>query len=268
VLAQQRRAHILERVRQDGGVRVADLVRDLGVSDMTVRRDIELLQQDGLVERVHGGATAVTGSALFEPSFDTKSVLQQPEKRAIAETAVSYVRPNSAIGISAGTTTYAFARRLADVPGLTVVTNGVRIADVLHELRRPDQTVILTGGIRTPSDGLVGPFAAASLRSVHLDLVFMGVHGMDERAGFTSPNPSEAETNRALIDAGRRLIVLADHTKWGVVGLSTIARLDEADVLITDSRLNERARETLAGHVRELVTVPVEGAVPELVAAF
>jgi DeoR/GlpR family transcriptional regulator of sugar metabolism len=255
LLAQQRRALILDRVRQDGGARVADLVRELHVSDMTIRRDIELLQSDGLVERVHGGATALAGSALFEPSFATKSVLQQPEKRSIADAAVGYVRPNSAIGISAGTTTYAFARRLADVPGLTVVTNGVRIADALHEIRRPDQTVILTGGVRTPSDGLVGPFAAAALRRVHLDLVFMGVHGMDERAGFTSPNPSEAETNRALIDAGRRLVVLADHTKWGMIGLSSIARLDEADVLISDWQLSDNARQILGDAVKELVVV-------------
>ena len=82
----------------------------------------------------------------------------------------------------------------------------------------------------------------SALRSVHLDLVLLGVHGMDERSGFTSPNLLEAETDRALVDAGRRLIVVADHTKWGVVGLSSIARLDQADVLITDAGLRREAR--------------------------
>ena len=107
-----------------------------------------------------------------------------------------------AIAISAGTTTHALAARVGEIPGVTVVTNSIRVADVLHRSGRRDQTVILTGGVRTPSEALVGPFAVAQLRSVHLDLVFMGVHGMDAQAGFTCPNLLEAETDRALIEAG------------------------------------------------------------------
>ena len=145
------------------------------------------------------------------------------------------------------------------VVGLTVVTNAVRIAEVLHEIGRSDQTIILTGGVRTPSDALVGPFAVAALRTVHVDLVFLGVHGMDEASGFTSPNLLEAETDRTLIDAGRRLVVVADHTKWGIVGLSTIAQLDKADVLITDTGIAPDARAMIGTHVRELVVVRPEG---------
>src|SRR5579862_4917259 len=255
VLARQRQAHILDRVREDGGVRVADLVRDLGVSDMTIRRDMELLHERGLIEKVHGGATALPGSALFEPGFAAKSALQEAEKEAIVDAAAAQVEPGTAIGISAGTTTYALARRLTDVVGLTVVTNSVRVADVLHDAGRPDQTIIMTGGVRTPSDALVGPFAVAALRSVHVDLVFMGVHGMDAHSGFTSPNLMEAETNRALIEAGGRLVVVADHTKWGQVALSSIARLDQADMVITDTGLEPSARELLQARVRELVLV-------------
>ncbi len=255
MLARQRQAQILERIRETGAVRVADLVRDLGVSDMTIRRDLEQLHAGGLVEKVHGGATAVPGAALFEPGFAAKSAMQQTEKDAIADTAVTLVRPGMAIAISAGTTTYAIARRLADMVGLTVVTNSVRVADVLNEVHRPDQTIVLTGGVRTPSDALVGPFALSALRDVHVDLVFMGVHGMEPRAGFTSPNLLEAETNRALVAAGRVLVICADHTKWGVVGLSSFARLDEADILITDTGLDFAARDVLAGQVRELTIV-------------
>ncbi len=260
VLARQRQAYILDRVREDGGVRVADLVRDLGVSDMTIRRDMELLHERGLIEKVHGGATALPGSALFEPGFAAKSALQEAEKEAIVDAAVTLVEPGTAIGISAGTTTYALARRLADVVGLTVVTNSVRVADVLHDAGRPDQTIIMTGGVRTPSDALVGPFAVAALRSVHVDLVFMGVHGMDAHSGFSSPNMMEAETNRALIEAGGRLVVVADHTKWGQVALSSIARLDQADIVISDTGLEAEAQELLRSRVRELVLVdPLAG---------
>jgi DeoR/GlpR family transcriptional regulator of sugar metabolism len=255
MLARQRQALILERVRETGAARVAELARDLAVSDMTVRRDLEILHEHGLLEKVHGGATALSGLASFEPGFTAKSALQRSEKEAIAAAAAERVKPGMAIGISAGTTTYALAAHVADVPGVTIVTNSIRVAEVLHRSGRRDQTVILTGGTRTPSEALVGPFAVSQLRSVHLDQVFMGVHGMDAKAGFTCPNLLEAETDRALIDAGRRLVVLADHTKRGVIGIASIASLDQADVLISDPWLEPDARSLLEETVGELVLV-------------
>ena len=93
----------------------------------------------------------------------------------------------------------------------------------------------------------------AALRNVHVDLALLGVHGMDPDSGFTSPNLNEAETDRALVASARRLVVVADHTKWGIVGLSTIAPLDQADVLVTDNRISAEARELLASRVRELI---------------
>ena len=254
-LARQRQNYILGRIRDEGGVRVADLVNSLGVSDMTIRRDLGTLQKRGLLEKTHGGASALPGSALYEPGFHAKSALMQAEKDAIASAAMRLVEPGSAIGVSAGTTTYSLALRLIDVPGLTVITNSIPVADVLHTRGRPDQTVILTGGVRTPSDALVGPLAVTSFASVHVDIVFMGVHGMYPR-GFTTPNLLEAETNRALVDAGRRLVVLADHTKWGVIGIRAIARLDEADTLITDDGLEPTARELLGEALRLVVVAP------------
>ena len=265
MLARQRHAYILDRVRTDGGVRVADLVRELGVSDMTIRRDLEQLHDQGLLEKVHGGATRGPQSALFEPGFSTKAALQQDAKEAIAQAAASLVHPGQAIAISAGTTTYAVARFLLEIPHLTVVTNSVPVADVLYHGGRADQSVILAGGVRTPSDALVGPFAVAALRTVNVDLVLMGVHGMYAHAGFTTPNMLEAETDRALIDSGRRLVVVADHTKWGVIGVSSIARLSQADVLITDTGLDDEARSVLAVQVRELVVVDPAGPRPALV---
>jgi DeoR/GlpR family transcriptional regulator of sugar metabolism len=253
VLARQRHAYILDRLRTDGAVRVADLVQELGVSDMTVRRDLEALHEQQLLEKVHGGATSVAPSALFEPGFRAKAELQQDAKEAIASIAAGLVNPGQAIAISAGTTTFAVARRLVDVPSLTVVTNSVPVADVLYHGGRPDQTVILTGGVRTPSDALVGPFAVTALRTVNVDLVILGVHGMDPRAGFTTPNLLEADTDRALVEAGRRLVVVADHTKWGVIGVSTIAGLSQADMVISDDGLPADARTVLGSTARELV---------------
>ncbi len=231
MLARQRQAFILDRVREDGAVRVADLVRELGVSDMTVRRDLEILDErgpdrEGPRRRDVDRRAAPCSSPASPPSRPSS----RPRRTRSPTRPSALVEPGMAIAVSAGTTTYALAQRLADVPGLTVVTNSVRVADVLHQVGRPDQTIILTGGVRTPSDALVGPFAVAALRTVHVDLVFVGVHGMDPRSGFTCPNLLEADTDRALIEAGRRLVVVADHSKWGVIGISSIARLDQADV--------------------------------------
>lgn len=255
-LARVRQDYILGRVRNEGAVSVAELVQTLGVSDMTIRRDLSVLHQRGLLEKTYGGAAAIPGNALYEPGFRAKSVLMRTEKEAIAAAAVELVEPGMAIGLSAGTTTHALALRLAELPGVTVVTNSIPVADVFHNQGTADATVILTGGVRTPSDALVGPIAVTALRSVHVDLVFMGVHGMYAR-GFTTPNIHEAETDRALIDAGRRLVVLADHTKWGVIGISAIASLDEADTLITDGGIDEDARAELEPVLNLVVAQPV-----------
>jgi len=256
MLARQRQERILEEVTLTGGARVSDLVELLGVSDMTIRRDIAALARKGLVSRVHGGATAVSGRSADEPGFAAKSGLQTLEKAAVAQAAAALVSPGDSVAISAGTTTYAVAAQLRRVPNLTVVTNSLPVAELLHASARDDLTVILTGGVRTPSDALVGPVAVAALRSLHVDWLFLGVHGIDGRAGFTTPNLVEAETNRALIASARQVVVTADSTKWGVVGLSSMARLDEVDVLVTDVGLEHDARRVVEARVGRLVLAP------------
>lgn len=260
MLAPQRHALILERLRADGAVRVAELMVELQVSDMTVRRDLEALEAQGHLVRVHGGATLLRDSAVHEPGFDTKRSLEHDAKLAIAEAAADLVEPGMAVAISAGTTTYEISRRLQNVPRLTVVTNSVPAAEVLYHGGRSDQTIILSGGVRTPSNALVGPFAVSALRAVNVDIVFLGVHGIHARAGYTTPNMLEAETDQALIETGGRLVVAADHTKWGVTGVSTIARIDAADSVITDAAIDAEARAVLEAEVGELVVARASSA--------
>ncbi|MGH3492885.1 MAG: DeoR/GlpR family DNA-binding transcription regulator, partial [Sciscionella sp.] len=132
MLARQRQVVILDEVRRTGAVRVSDLVERLGVSDMTVRRDLDVLAGRGLVEKVYGGATSMVGRSTDEPGFEAKSVRALPEKEAIAARAAAIVRPGTAIGLSAGTTTWTLAHLLDDVESLTVVTNSIKVADVLQ----------------------------------------------------------------------------------------------------------------------------------------
>ena len=253
VLAQQRQEAILREVERVGGARVSELVDLLGVSDMTVRRDIEALAVNGLVLKVHGGVTAVVGRSAEEPGFRVTSEMNPMQKSAIARVAAGLIAPGSSIAISAGTTTYAVAHELVNVPNLTVVTNSPRMADLLHNPQREDRAVVLTGGVRTPSDALAGPVADATLRSLHVDTLILGVHGIHQVAGLTTPNLIEAATNRALIASAQRVIVVADHSKWGVIGLSTIATLDQVDVLVTDAELDTEARRIVAEQVGQLI---------------
>lgn len=268
LLAEQRRALILDEVRRRGGVRVNELTRKLGVSDMTVRRDLDALARQGVLEKVHGGAVPVVEASTHEPGFEAKSGLELTAKEDIARAAAELVAPGSAIALSGGTTTYALAHQLVDVPDLTVVTNSVRVADVFHAAQRtsgPRQgaaTVVLTGGVRTPSDSLVGPVADQAIAALHFDVLFLGVHGISVEAGLSTPNLAEAETNRRLVQSARRVVVVADHTKWGVVGLSSFAALEQVDTLVTDAGLETEARSEIAEHLRRLVVAgePDEGA--------
>ena len=152
------------------------------------------------------------------------------------------MEPGQAIALSAGTTTWRLAHHLAAIPDLTVVTNSMQVAIVLHRQARPDLTVVLIGGVRTPSDALVGPIAVAALRSLHVDMLFMGVHGMAVDSGLTTPNLLEADTNKAMIETAEQLAVVVDHTKWGVRGLSRMAELGEAQVLVDRRGPRRRTR--------------------------
>ena len=253
MLARQRQEAILRAVDRSGGARVSELVDILGVSDMTVRRDIEALAAKGLAVKVHGGATAVGGRSAEEPGFHVKAEMNAVQKSAIARVTAGLISPGASIAISAGSTTYAVAQALLKVPNLTVVTNSPRVADLLHNALRDDLTVVLTGGVRTPSDALAGPVADATLGSLHVDTLILGVHGIDSVVGLTTPNLIEAATNRALIATARRVIVVADHSKWGIIGLSTIATLDQVDMLVTDDELDSEARRMLSEQVGQLI---------------
>ena len=256
MLARHRQSLILQTVRNDGSARVSDLTQRLGVSDMTIRRDLEVLARDGLIEKVHGGAVLPGTPASHEPGFEAKLVLEQPEKTAIARAAANLVTPGTAIAVAGGTTTFALAQYLLDVPGLTLVTNSLRVTNVFSGIRGLDgatDSLVLTGGVRTPSDALVGPVADLTIRSLHFDLLFLGCYGFDAEAGLTTPNLAEAETNRTFMRVARRVVVLADHTKWGLVSLSSFARLNEVDVLITDDMLPLDARAQVAEQVGELI---------------
>jgi DeoR/GlpR family transcriptional regulator of sugar metabolism len=253
MLASQRYDFIVEYINQHAAVRVQDLVDELKVSDMTIRRDLDFLAMQGQLIKVHGGAVLSRDSSSLEPAFKVKSGLEKSAKDAIGHATLDLVKPGSAIAINAGTTTAAAATYLATIPNITVVTNSLKVAERMWNSKELGQVVILSGGVRTPSEALVGPVALENIRSLHLDILFMGVHGMSKDAGFTSPNLQEAETNRAFMSSASEIVVLVDSTKWGLVGLAGISRIDQVNKIITDSHISAEASDHIKAAGVELI---------------
>ena len=246
VLAQERRDAILRALLPSGAATVADLADGLGVSEMTIRRDLGMLAGQQLVEKVHGGAVLAKRGAA-EPHFATKRRINAAAKGAIAEAAVAMVHDGMTVALSAGTTTWQVARRLRGGPvgELTFVTNSLNVAGAL-ETNGWNSIVVSGGSFRTPSDALVGPFANQTLRQLNADLLVLGVHSIDAKAGLTTPNIAEAETNRVMVAGARRVVVVADSSKLGQVTLATFAGCDEVDELITDTGADQATLEALA----------------------
>lgn len=252
MLAAERQRLIAKSVAARGVAKVNDLAQELGVSEMTIRRDIDVLSETGRVRKVHGGAVSPETGLTFEPGFKANVETHLAAKQAIAAHALTFVRPGMTIGVTAGSTTYQLAEGLAARGPLTVVTNSFPFAARLYAMGATDPashpgggtgesavTLILTGGELTPSEALVGPVAEQSLANLSLDLCFMGVHGIHPDAGLSTPNLQEAATNKMFAAHAERVIVLADSHKFGVRALAKIADLDAIATVITETSTPE-----------------------------
>ncbi|HTG46408.1 MAG TPA: DeoR/GlpR family DNA-binding transcription regulator [Actinomycetota bacterium] len=233
-----RLAAILEGISSDGTVAVADLAGRLDVSAATIRRDLELLEEQRLLTRTHGGA--VSHGVLYELPLRYKTARHQEEKRRIAEAAAARVSDGMAVGLTGGTTCTEVGRELVAREHLTVVTNALNIASELAI--RPNLKLVVTGGVARPeSYELVGPAAEGSLAELNLDLACIGVDGIDAVAGCTTHHEVEAHTNLALIERARHVVVVADSSKIGMVAFARICPVERVHELITDRGADPRA---------------------------
>jgi DeoR family transcriptional regulator, aga operon transcriptional repressor len=233
---------ILERLADGGSVAVADLAVDLAASPATIRRDLVHLERQRLLARTHGGAIAHAVS--YELPLRYKGVRHAESKRRIAKEAAAYVTEGMAIGLTGGTTATEVARALADQQKLTIVTNALNIASELAV--RPKLKLIVTGGVvRSESYELSGPIAESSLTGLNLDVAFIGVDGIDARAGCTTHQEVEAHTNGVMISCSRRVVVVADSSKIGKVAFARICEVSAVSELITDMDADPEAAAAL-----------------------
>jgi DeoR family transcriptional regulator of aga operon len=224
---------ILQELNQHGSVGVTTLAERLAVSEASVRRDLHLLQQQKLLTRTHGGAVA--SGVLYELPMRYRGGRSQEEKRRIAQAAVRLVDGSvHSVGFNGGTTITELARLLSTGRALKVVTNALNIAADLS-VRPAIDLVVTGGGVRPESYELVGPIADRTLADISLDLVFLGVDGIDAEAGISTHDEIEARTDHCLMRATRRVVVLADGSKIGHRAFSRIAPIGEVDMLITDA---------------------------------
>ncbi|WP_406677389.1 DeoR/GlpR family DNA-binding transcription regulator [Moorella sp. ACPs] len=253
MFASERKQKIIEILEQTPAVRVAELSELFQVSEVTIRRDLQELEAAGLLKRTHGGAVSMT-TASFEPTLTEKEEEHLEEKKAIARAALDLIADGDTLLLDAGSTTLQLARLLKanKKQALTVVTNALNVAWELAFVESID--LILTGGhLRHRTLSSVGPIADNTLLGLYVDKVFLATNSLDVERGLTTPNIYEAQIKQKMVKAGREVIVLADHSKFGRISLGFVCPITAIHRLITDpgapqedlARLKERGVEVI-----------------------
>lgn len=237
--AEERRQAMAELVAQRGRLSVTDLADAYAVTTETVRRDLSVLERAGVIRRVHGGAVPADALTVLETAVGDRDLAQAEQKDAIAKAALDLLPPaGGSLLLDAGTTTSRLATLLPRDLRLTVITNAVPVASRLADLPGVDLH-LLPGRVRRTTQAAVGEDTVAALTLLRADVAFVGTNGIDLEHGLSTPDHSEAAAKRAMVRAGRRVVVLADSSKIGRENTVRFAELGEIDVLVTDDGIDE-----------------------------
>jgi len=234
-------------------VSVQDLTQRFGVSEVTIRKDLSFLEERGKLIRIHGGAMLAEDEGRLR-TIAIRQAENTAEKLAIARKARELIRPGETVFIDAGSTCAALARVISDME-LRVVTNSLDA--ILELVDSPGISLFSTGGsFRQEACSFIGPGALETIRSIQIDTCFMGTTGFSRDGIFSSQNVIESQLKSAVIQASRRAVMLADHSKYGSTAFSVFARAEDIDVLVTDSAMIDGKAVAALG--MELVIAPVE----------
>ena len=229
----ERQKKMMEYIEANTSAQIHELAEKFHVSEATVRRDLDDLDQQGALRRTHGGAIKVDRSTSYESMYSEKISQMLEEKHRIAEYAAQMVKPGDTVLIDSGTTTFFIAQALAHHENLTIITNDLYIA--YQTPVQPASMLIVTGGTRRQGrQELVGSIPESFVRDSHVDVAFIGVDGIDLTGGVTNANFTEVGLKRLMIASAARSVIVADHTKFGRVALARICDLKDASLLITD----------------------------------
>lgn len=234
--SQERKSKIVELIHETGRVNISVICSMFDVSEMTVRRDLNELDRQGLVRRVHGGAIASLGRS-YEPSFQTRAVKNETAKEAIGRKAAELIFDGDSIALDVGTTTLEIVPGLVGKRNLTVVTSCLQIASkIVDQLSLEiDARLIITGGIVRPRElSMIGHIPERVYQDLHVDKAFIGIGGVSLMDGFTEYNIEDTQIKKMLIKSAREKIVVADGAKFGVTTFASVAQLTEIDTIVTD----------------------------------
>lgn len=247
----ERRELVLDLLERKGRVLVGELALKASVSEMTIRRDLEALEREGVLKRVHGGAVSAV-SMSYEPPFPVRAQRAVETKERIGQAAASLLAEGETVILDVGSTTLEVAKALKGRRNLTIITPSLRVADVLAG--EPGLRLMLTGGMVRPGElSLVGDLADRAFADLRFDTFIMGVGGIDPDAGLTEFNPDDARVKRAALSSARRCVVTADSSKLGKVAFARICPLERVDVLVTDGGAPADMVEALEGADVEVV---------------
>lgn len=227
-----RKAYILEALDATGLVKVNELIKELAVSGMTIRRDLIDLEKEGLLRRVHGGAINYRGRS-YEPPLRVRSSRNIQAKAKIGKCAAGLVEEGDAIALDVGSTTMEIAKHLPDSYNLTILTSSLSIANELYN--QPLFLVVLSGGIIRRGEGsLIGDLAVSAYEGLFIDKLFLGLGGINKGTGLTEYNWDDVLVKRAMIESAKEIFVVADSSKFNLTAFVSIAGFNEIHHLITD----------------------------------
>ncbi len=249
-LSQPRLDEIMRRLGREQRLSVKDLQEDFQVSDETIRRDLKLLEEQGRLRRVHGGA--ILPRMTEEQPIDVRNRIKRREKAAIARLAAHVIQEGMSIFLDTGTTTLALAHRLVQFRELTVVTNSLNIATMVSR-GSENRVVIVPGTIRRNDNAVIGHGSLEWTAGYFYDIAFMGIAGVDVEQGFTDYEEDEAELRRVLIRQAARRIILVDDSKFGRRAHVRTAPLSEVDTIITNAPLPEDFEEKFRAAEVEII---------------
>ncbi len=239
-----RRKEILQKLYKNGQVIISELSKEFNVSEVTIRNDLDQLEQKNMLLRARGGAIKLENNVGVDQRISEKNKIHYVEKVAIGKSAAALINENDTMIIDSGTTTAEMVKHMQSFKSLNVITNAMNIVNMLSGY--PNINVIIPGGyLRQNSMSLVGPLAEKNLRSFHVDKVFLGVDGFDTRNGIYTPNMEEAHLNEIMIEIANEVIVLADSSKFNKKSLAFICPVNKINTVVTDAGITAEDKKRL-----------------------